>query len=231
MKKSRATLSEVALQAGVSATTASLVLGGKTARHRISEETHRRIMETAQQLDYVPNRLVHGMQRGSTQILSFFDGFRNRRINDLYRDRLTTAIEKAAGRHGYDILINCDFNRSPEEMYRYLNGGIVDGILFFGPMTEDPLLPYLRNSRLPTILLGAEDEEGILSSVRDDVVMGMRQVADRLYSLGHRHVLIPMVEPETNRDANARNMLLRKFLAEKGVTIPECVLPSDPDGF
>lgn len=230
MKKSRVTLNDVAAQAGTSTTTASLVLGGKTVRHRISEETSRRIVEAAERLDYVPNRLVHSMQQGSTQILSFFDGFRNRQANDLYRDRLTTAIEKAAGRHGYDILINCDFNRSPEEMYRYLNGGIVDGLLLFGPIADDPLLPYLRNSRLPTVLLGSEDEAGVISSVRDDVVMGIQQIADRLYDLGHRRILIPMESYEINKDANERNTLLHKFLEAKGVMVPHCVVPSNPDG-
>ncbi len=230
MKKTRVTLNDVAAQAGTSATTASLVLGGQKVRHRISEETCQRIVEAAKRLDYVPNRLVHSMQQGSTQILSFFDGFRNRRANDLYRDRLTTAIEKAAGRHGYDILINCDFNRSPEEMYRYLNGGIVDGVLLFGPITDDPLLPYLRTSRLPTVLLGAEDEEGVISSVRDDVAMGMQQIADRLYDLGHRRILIPLESHEINKDAHERNTLLRKFLEAKGVRVPNCVVPSNPDG-
>lgn len=221
MKKPRITLSDVAAEAGVSATTASLVLGGKTLSHRISADTHQRILAAAKTLDYVPNRLVHSMQKGSTQILSFFDGFRNRHANDLYRDALTTAIERAAGNRGYDILITCDFKRSPEEAYRYLNGGIVDGLIFFAPQPDDPLLPYLRNSRLPTVLLGASDKENVLSSVKDDVESGMRLIADRLYALGHRRIAVAPHGDDVNVDREERIALLSRFMAEKGVRIQD----------
>jgi len=219
MRKQRITLSDVAAEAGVSTTTASLVLGGKTRSHRISAETHERILAAAKTLDYVPNRLVHSMQKGSTQILSFFDGFRNRHPNDLYRDALTTAIERAAGNRGYDILITCDFKRSPEETYRYLNGGIVDGVIFFAPQADDRLLPYLRSSRLPTVLLQASDTENVLSSVKDDVHTGMRLVADRLYALGHRRIAVAPHTAEANHDRDERIALLSRFMAEKGVKI------------
>lgn len=231
MRKPRVTLSDVAAKAGVSATTASLVLGGKTVSHRISADTHQRILAAAKTLDYVPNRLVHSMQKGSTQILSFFNGFRNRLANDLYQDALTTAIERAAGNRGYDILITCDFKRSPEETYRYLNGGIVDGLIFFAPQPDDPLLPYLRNSRLPTVLLGAADRENVLSSVKDDVEGGMRLIADRLYALGHRRIALAPHLADVNGDRDARFELLARFMAEKGVRIQESkAVVSENDG-
>src|SRR5262249_9001953 len=110
----RTTLMQVAERAGVSPTTASLVLGGKASKHRISEETYRRVQQAAQELDYSPNLLVRSIQRGRTHVLSFFNAFRQRSTNDLYMDRLSAAIERAAGRRGYDILIHCDFNRSAE---------------------------------------------------------------------------------------------------------------------
>jgi LacI family transcriptional regulator len=188
MRKPRITLSDVAAEAGVSATTASLVLGGKTLTHRISADTHQRILEAAKTLDYVPNRLVHSMQKGSTQILSFFDGFRNRHANDLY-------------------------------------------LIFFAPQPDDPLLPYLRNSRLPTVLLGASDQENVLSSVKDDVESGMRLIADRLYELGHRRIAVAPHVEHLNVDRDERIGLLSRFMAEKGVRIqdgPEVL--SDNDG-
>ena len=56
-RRGRATLDEVARRAGVSRTTASLVLSGKATTHRISEETHRRVKEAAQELDYIDRLL------------------------------------------------------------------------------------------------------------------------------------------------------------------------------
>lgn len=217
----RATLDEVARRAGVSRATASLVLSGKASKHRISEETHRRVKEAAQELDYSPNLLVRSLQRGRTQVLSFFNAFRLRTVNDLYMDRLSTAIERAAGRLSYDVLVHCDFSRSPEETYRFLNGGRADGLLLFAPLPDDPLLPLLRRSRLPVVLINARDTERILPSVRDDVESGMRQVAEALVMLGHRRVAAIVEEGSDFRDAMPRARLLQRYLCELGVDLPD----------
>lgn len=220
-RKTRTTLDEVAKRAGVSRTTASLVLSGKAVAHRISEETHRRVKEAAQELDYSPNLLVRSLQRGRTHVLSFFNAFRLRTTNDLYMDRLSTAIERAAGKLGYDVLVHCDFSRPPEETYRFLNGGRADGVLLFAPLPDDPLLPLLRRSRLPVVLINARDSEGVLPSVRDDVESGMKQVAEALVALGHRYIAAIIEEGSDFRDAVPRVRLLQRYLRTLGSDLPE----------
>lgn len=220
-RKIRATLDEVAKRAGVSRTTASLVLSGKATTHRISEETYRRVKEAAQELDYSPNLLVRSLQRGRTHVVSFFNAFRLRTVNDLYMDRLSTAIERASGKLGYDVLVHCDFSRPPEETYRFLNGGRADGLLLFAPLPDDPLLPLLRRSRLPVVLINARDSVGVLPSVRDDVESGMRQVAETLIALGHRRVAAVIEEGSDFRDAVPRVRLLQRYLRELGGDLPE----------
>lgn len=219
-RQKRTSLGEVARHAGVSLTTASLVLGNKGLQHRISEEVLQRVRHAAVELDYAPNRLVHSMQRGSTRILSFFNGFRNRDANDLYLDAFSSALERAAGRRGHDILVHCDFTRPPEAIYQHLNGGIVDGILFWAPQREDPLLPFLRASRLPTVMVSTHDKMGMLPGVRDDVASGMDQVAERLHALGHRRTAV-FIEPNANPDALERALLLKQGLAARGIALPD----------
>lgn len=224
----RATLRDVARVTGVSVSTASLVLSNKAVERRISSEVVRRVQQAAISLDYSPNLLMKSLQRGRTHILSFLNGFHNRSANDLYMDLLSTAIERAGGRLGYDILVYCDFRRSEEEMYRNLNGGRSDGLLFFAPLPTDPLLRYLRASRLPTLLINREDEGGILSSVRDDVADGIRQVASELVRLGHRRVAVLTRYGEDNPDAHLRVRLLRCYLSEHDIDIPEkWIIPAD----
>jgi DNA-binding LacI/PurR family transcriptional regulator len=220
-KMNRSTLSEVAERAGVSPTTASLVLGGKSEEHRISEETYLRVKKAAEELDYSPNLLVHSMQHGRTHILSFYNAFRNRVIDDLYMDRLSAAIENAGGLCGYDILVHSNFTRSPEETYRFLNGGRADGLLLFAPLPDDPLLALFRKSRMPVLLINARDEEGILPSVKDDMVSGMRQVAEKLVQLGHQKIAALTEEGREDHDSRARITLLRQFLRENGGDLPD----------
>ena len=228
----RVTLAEVARASKVSLATASAVLNGKSSVVRIADETRIRVLATAAELDYTPNLLVKGMQSGRTGVISFFNAFRNRVIGDLYMDRLSATLEVAAGRAGYDLLMHCDFSRSPEETYRFLNGGQADGVLVFAPIDGDPLLPYLRSSSLPTVLVNSSDAESALPSVRDDVETGMRTLASRLVELGHRRIQ-PILEIEiTGTDASDRVEGLRKSLAELGVPMMEPkVISSNPHEF
>ncbi|MEZ6319223.1 MAG: LacI family DNA-binding transcriptional regulator [Phycisphaerales bacterium] len=62
----RPTLGVIAAEAGVSATTVSLVLNGRAARHRISEETRDRVVRAAKRLDYVPNDLARALRARKT---------------------------------------------------------------------------------------------------------------------------------------------------------------------
>ncbi len=217
----RATLSEIAKSAGVSVSTASLVLADKAKERRISDAVITRVQTAAKTMDYAPNLLVQSMQRGQTHVLSFFNGFRNRNQDDLYMDRLSTAIEQAAGRRGYDILIYCDFRRSDQETYRNLNGGRCDGLLFFAPQATDQLLPYLRKSRLPVVLVNRFDPEHVLSSIHPHPVGGIDQIAGHLVGLGHRRFAAITNIPGGNPAAAERIAQLEAFLATHQITVPE----------
>lgn len=216
----RVKLRDVAEKAGVSVTTASLVLTGKGRERRISAEVEDRVREAAVALDYAPNLLVRSLQRGRTHVLSFYSAFRNRRMNDLYMDRLSTGLQVAAGSLGYDILFHCDFRRSADETYRFLNGGRADGLLFFAPAPADPLLPYLRASRLPVVLVNGRGAAG-LSCVEEDMADGLRQVAERLVALGHRRVAALTDVPAGNQDAPARVARLREELNVRGAELDD----------
>ena len=217
----RATLQEVAEKAGVSATTASLVLAGKAGRRRISEAAHIRVRKAAEELNYAPNLLVRSLRRGRTHIISFYNSFRQRASRDLYLDNLAAAVEYAGGAFGYDILVHCNFERSTKETYQFLNGGLSDGLLIFAPTENDPLMEQIRRSSLPVVLLNTRDPKGQFPSVADDGEMGMKIVADTLVDLGHRRIAVFKREGPTVRDADRRVRLLRKYLAERGVTIQE----------
>jgi LacI family transcriptional regulator len=226
----RVRLEDVARQAGVSVATASLALSDKSAQYRISADVTQRVRDTAKTLDYTPNRLVRSMQRGQTHILSFFNGYRTRTPQDLYMNTLGTALERAAGSRGYDLLIHCDFTRSPEEIYQHLNGGLADAVLFLAPKVNDPLLELLKNSRLPTVLIGGQVEVSLpqLAQVTDDVAGGMRLVAERLVGLGHRRIGV-IYDDSNSPNFPQRVGLLRSQLATHGVVLPESCIHNIED--
>ncbi|HWD38926.1 MAG TPA: LacI family DNA-binding transcriptional regulator [Fimbriimonas sp.] len=217
---SRATLQSVAQRAGVSITTASVVLTGKHVSRRISADAFDRVRQAAKELNYAPNLLVRSLKRGRTHILSFYNGFRNREPSDLYMDKLSTAIEYAGGKRGYDILVQCNYERQPQETYEFLNGGFADGVLMFAPDTDDQLFHLLRRSSLPVVLINARDPEGVLPSIADDNETGMRLLADTLASLGHRRIAAIRSTGATVRDAETRIRFFAERLEQNGIDPP-----------
>lgn len=223
----RVTLGDIAQRSGVHASTVSAVMAGKAKERRISEDVAARVRAAAAEMDFAPSLTAHSLQQGHTHVLSFFNGSRNRDWRDAYMDGLLAAVERAGGALGYDVLVSCDFRRSEAEMYRALNGGRSDGLLFFVPQVGDPLLPYLRKSRLPVVLVSGVDEAGALSSVTSDAADGMRQVAQNLVALGHRRVAA-LTAHGPHPDAHDRIIMLRARLVEAGGALPErWTLPVD----
>jgi DNA-binding LacI/PurR family transcriptional regulator len=231
-RNKRPTLNDIAARAGVSVTAASLVLSDKAKERRLSDDVIARVRSAALDLDYSPNLLVQSMQQGRTDTLAFFNCFRKRSHDDTYMDSLETAIKQAVGNLGYDLLTHCVFNRTAEQTYRHVNGGRCDGLLLFAPHPDETLLPFLRASRLPVVILNGVDPEGALSHVREDAYNGLAQVANRLIALGHRRIAAFTNHPEGNPDADERVTMLRKFLDSRGASIPDrWVVSTDDDRY
>jgi len=218
-QRERTTLYEVASRAGVSPSTVSLVLAGKADQRRIPQATRERVWSAAEELNYAPNLLVRSLRRGRTHVVSFYSTFRNRKRGDLYMDRIASAVETAGGEFGYDVLVHCNFRRTPRETYQFLNGGLADGLLLFAPTKDDPLLSLLRQSSLPVVILNGIDERGQYSSASDDVEQGMELVATELLARGHRSIAAIGSVGDDVRDSVPRIELLRRNLAERGVEL------------
>ena len=226
----RTTLHEVATLAGVSVSTVSVVLAGKAGNRRISEDTRARVKKAAEELNYAPNLLTRSLRRGRTHVLSFYSTFRHREAADVYMDTLSSAIEMAGGEAGYDILVHCNFNRSPKEIYQFLNGGLADGLILFAPQATDPLLALLHKSSLPVVVLNGRDPAKVFPSVADDVAQGMELIVQELLAQGHRRIAIFKDAAGESRDSHSRVELLRMNLLKSGVPVPdEWVVPARED--
>ncbi len=219
--RTRSRLEDVALSAGVSASTVSSVLAGNYQNRRISEETRKRVMESAQRLQYTPNLLHRSIRRGRTNVISVFNAFRRRDRDDLYLDRMMASIEEAGGEIGYNILVHTNYKLDLAATYESLTGGFSDGLILFGSAEDDPLLPLLRESTLPTVLIASRHVDPAFINVLDDEAEGMRLVAENLVGEGHRRIAAITYASETSSDPTGRIGRLRKELSVRGVALPD----------
>lgn len=99
---SKPTIRDVAERAGVSLTTVSYVLSGRSGgTTRISQPTQDRVHAAVRELGYVANQAARGMRRGRTDLVAVA-------LADLDqpRDRaLATALSQILPQHGYQAVI------------------------------------------------------------------------------------------------------------------------------
>ena len=71
----RVTLTDVATRAGVSTTTASYILNGRSVQMRIAPETERRVREAVEALGYRPNRSARTLRTANTATIGLISDF------------------------------------------------------------------------------------------------------------------------------------------------------------
>ena len=124
------TIRDVAERAGVSLTTVSYVLSGRSGgTTRISPSTQERVMAAVDDLGYVPNQAARGMRRGRTDLVAIA-------IEDLEwpPDRaLATAAAAILPRHGYQPVILLG-----QSWRQFMLAGGADGVIVgVLPSTEE----------------------------------------------------------------------------------------------
>lgn len=110
----RATIRDIAVKAGVSITTVSLVLNGKELR--IASATKKKIIRIANELNYRPNQLAVGLITKKTNTI----GLIVPDISNTFFGELAKGAEKEASSCAYNIIL-CNTNDNPDKDVEYLN--------------------------------------------------------------------------------------------------------------
>ncbi|MEV8543979.1 LacI family DNA-binding transcriptional regulator [Streptomyces sp. NPDC051572] len=201
----RPTSRDVAQAAGVSQAAVSLVLGDKW-RGRVSATTAERVREAARDLGYRPNLAARNLRLGRTRTVllvvpvlttEFFAG-------------VYTGAARVAAEHGFGVVLY----PSPEGIGPARDPfasaqAALDGVIA-SSMAADALTA-IRGDQLPLVMLDS-DPEGSLgaATVNLDIADGIRQVADHLLTLGHRHFLHLAADvPSWTFEVRARELAAR----------------------
>ncbi|MFJ3228615.1 LacI family DNA-binding transcriptional regulator [Streptomyces sp. NPDC086783] len=180
----RPTSRDVAQAAGVSQAAVSLVLGDKW-RGRVSAATADRVREAARELGYRPNLAARNLRLGRTRtVLLVVPALTTEFFAGVY-----TGAARVAAQHGFGVVLY----PSPEGIGPARDPfgsapAALDGVLA-SSMAADALTA-IRGDQLPLVMLDS-DPAGSLgaATVNLDIADGVRQIAEHLLALGHRHVL------------------------------------------
>lgn len=185
MKQKAVGIKDVAREAGVSVTTVSHVLNN-VEHTRTSEETRRRIENTAARLGYRPNRIARSLRTQRTEMIGILS-------EDIattpHAGRILVGVQDAARAAGLTVvLVNSSQDASQVESdLGALLRQQVDGILYATMYHREIRVPT-RLKDVATVLIDAEDVSGQKSGVVPDERQGARLAVDELIAHGHRRI-------------------------------------------
>jgi LacI family transcriptional regulator len=181
----RVTLSDVAKHAGVSRTTASLVLAGRGRELRISQSVQQRVLDAANDLGYRPNIVSVGLRTGTSRTIGFVSDTvaTSRLAGDMIKGALEAAREKGMMLFIGETEGDPDLERG---LLQAMHDRQVDGIIFASMFTRAVKVPGALTSG-PAVLLNAVPKRpSPLPSIVPDEVEAGRAAARILLEAGHR---------------------------------------------
>jgi len=181
----RVTLADVAKLAGVSATSASLVLSGRGRELRISPAVEQRVQKAADELQYRPNIVSVGLRTGTTATIGFISDTvaTSRLAGDMIKGALEAARERGVMLFIGETEGEADLERG---LLQAMHDRQVDGIILASMFTRTIKVPKALATG-PAVLLNAlpKRPSPIPAVVPDEVEAG-RAAAQVLLKAGHR---------------------------------------------
>ncbi|MFG2007365.1 LacI family DNA-binding transcriptional regulator [Spirillospora sp. NPDC048911] len=175
----RPTSRDVAHEAGVSQSTVSLVLGGKSAG-RVSPATAQAVRDAAERLGYRPNLAARNLRLGSARtVLLIVPTLTAPFFGEVYLGAARVAAE-----HGFGIVAYpWPDDAGPADSPFAAPHEAIDGIIATSLAAD--VTSEFRDT--PVVMLDS-DPAGTAPTVVFDVADGMRAVAAHLADLGHRRI-------------------------------------------
>jgi LacI family transcriptional regulator len=192
------TIADVALRAGVSTATVSRVLAGLGGA---SPATRARVEAAAHDLGYRPSAIARSLKLRTTKTF----GLIVTNIENPYFPQLVRAVEDAARLEGYALLL-CNAADDPGRESFYLDLLVdrrTDGVIIAASSLGERHRAWLRDARIPIVLVNALSRGVRLPSVTSDNRRGGFVAAAHLIELGHRR-LGALTAGRRNADAPLR---------------------------
>jgi LacI family transcriptional regulator len=223
----RATLRDVAANAGVSISTASRILNGKSLAVPVTAATRERVLRASEQLSYRPNRLARGLADCQTHVLglsfpitSKLDQVSHTEITYLNFGKQVAGVQMVAQSLGYEVHI---FNRleyhqqdAPPSASMYME--LVDGLIYVNSNPSYPNWQHAVDIQLPIVFFGTNPTGAAGHYVSSDDRAELSRIVDAMIRKGHRRIAYlaaEVNEPSTSvmerlggyRDAHERHAL------------------------
>jgi LacI family transcriptional regulator len=171
------TLKDVAKRAKVSVTTTSYVLNGVG---NISEDTRKRVMDAAKELNYHPNAFARNLKTQKTHTIGVFIT----RFSGSFYEEILEGIHQAVMKTDYELLV-CPESRTKRKVLTHRQ---VDGAIVFDSKIKNDIVLKLASKKYPIIVLDRLLKSDYLLPLLLDNKKGTKEAFYHLYDQGARRI-------------------------------------------
>lgn len=185
------TIKDIAEMAGVSKTTVSFYLNGKT--EKMSEETRTKIQEIILRTNYRPNVAARTLNQKKTNLIGVIIGD----ITNTFSNKIVKGIEDTARKHGYQTLIgNSGYDPKQESSYvnRMLTLG-ADGFIIQPTPGFHETSKLITDLRKPFVYFDSKVYEDASFWVKTDNYTATHKAMQELIAHGYRNFLMIGADP------------------------------------
>jgi len=188
-RKTRPTLKDLATRLGISESAASFALNGRPG---VSEQTRKRVLALAQELQWAPHHAARTLSGITTSMTVGFVLTRDVQefgMESFYL-RLLTGAQSVLSDRGYGLLFQMTHSVDEElaVLRRWSEERRVEGVIISDLRRGDPRPAHLRDLGLPAVLAGGPDPKRLLPCVTVDDGVAMRLLVGHLRETGHRRL-------------------------------------------
>jgi len=212
-RRRRISLSDVASEAGVSASAASFALNGRAG---VSDAVRQRVKDAAERLRYVPSRSAVALRTGRSGTVGLL--IRNLR-NPFFLD-VVNGFDVTCAQAGLGVVIgSADYSPAREaELVATFAARQVDGLALAPIGGGSAAVDWQAASGRPMVFVNAARHAPDVdaSRVHVDSEGAVRQAVDHLAALGHARIAL-VAAPEGRSADEERVVTFRRLTAELGL--------------
>lgn len=161
------TIRDIAREAGVSVSTASLALNGDA---RVRPDTRLRVLTAAEQLDYHPSRTAKNLSSGRTWSLHLMNPMRDAGLSSTFFTRFVRGVHDVVAALDYTLALTVldDEAEADEILRKLVLERWTDGVILMNVSEEQSFLQKLLQHEFPHVLLGHSTLPGVTSVDNDN---------------------------------------------------------------
>ncbi len=180
-----ATIKDIARKLNISVSTVSYALND--GPRPVPEDVKRRVLQTAQEMQYRPNRVARNLvtRRSYTLGIVPSEASSDMVLSPYLQNSLNGVVNAAEDLH-YDVLFFTRYDQKQiRQMSDILLDGRVDGLIFLAPPRHSPVLDIIAEHSIPHVVIAGEfHKHSVQFSV--DNSHGVESVVRHFMEQGHR---------------------------------------------